>query len=82
MRLVTAMLILVGAVVTTSGCGGGGDACVVKTAISSYCDDDYDKAECDNIAGTLKIGSTCEELGYTKTCPNEAPSRRLPSYSC
>lgn len=77
----TRLKALVGAVVqglALGGCSGGGDsgACVKEVTFGNYtyCNEDWDRAECetqkgpDAPGGTLHAGETCEDLGYTYYC--------------
>src|SRR5690349_9231244 len=69
-----------------AACGGGGGACVFQSAGSAtYCHQNYTEQECKTSPigqGAYSAGKTCADIGYSKQCPNEPGSYRLPSYSC
>ena len=65
------------------GDGGDGAGACVDSYSYGHCHNNYDANECVGDDETYHSNSSCQDLGYTKTCPADGPNTyRLPSYSC
>ena len=78
-------------VLGTSGLGGFTGSCSFSSPTGredwSYCYDDWTRGECSEHGEALGEDSSysllsCNTRGFTKQCPSERPTWRLPGYPC
>jgi len=67
--------------------GGSGGTCVVESPTGragwDHCYDGWTEAECAELSDSTYYGSnSCDALGFTKHCPGEGSTWRLPGYPC
>ncbi len=66
---------------------GSPTACVVPgpsgTTGWDFCYDDWSEDECSALGADYSEGSTCEDLGFTKICPESSKTaKNRPGYDC